>query len=61
MTDDSKVFRALADPTRRLLLDLLNERDGRTLYRTAFTGFAREDAQAFCAALKAAGHTCLVK
>lgn len=31
MTDDSRVFRALADPTRRLLLDLLNERDGRTL------------------------------
>jgi DNA-binding transcriptional ArsR family regulator len=25
------VFRALADPTRRLLLDLLYERDGRTL------------------------------
>jgi len=31
VTDDSKVFKALADPTRRLLLDLLNERDGRTL------------------------------
>ena len=25
------VFRALADPTRRFLLDLLFERDGRTL------------------------------
>jgi len=25
------VFKALADPTRRLLLDLLFERDGRTL------------------------------
>ncbi|MCO6501927.1 MAG: helix-turn-helix transcriptional regulator, partial [Acidimicrobiales bacterium] len=25
------VFRALADPTRRFLLDLLYERDGRTL------------------------------
>ena len=30
MTDD-RVFRALADPTRRLLLDRLFERDGRTL------------------------------
>ena len=34
MTDDDDlhaVFRALADPTRRFLLDLLHERDGRTL------------------------------
>lgn len=37
------------------------ERDGQTLYRTAFTGFARADAQAFCAALKAAGRACIVK
>lgn len=29
--DDDSVFKALADPTRRLLLDLLFERDGRTL------------------------------
>src|SRR5215210_2448445 len=29
--DDDHVFRALADPTRRFLLDLLYERDGRTL------------------------------
>jgi DNA-binding transcriptional ArsR family regulator len=29
--DDDRAFRALADPTRRLLLDLLYERDGRTL------------------------------
>jgi DNA-binding transcriptional ArsR family regulator len=29
--DDNLVFRALADPTRRLLLDLLFEREGRTL------------------------------
>ena len=29
--DDDNVFRALADPTRRLLLDRLFERDGRTL------------------------------
>src|SRR5437764_10625133 len=32
MKDDrDRVFKALADPTRRLLLDLLYERDGRTL------------------------------
>jgi DNA-binding transcriptional ArsR family regulator len=29
--DDGVVFKALADPSRRLLLDLLFERDGRTL------------------------------
>jgi DNA-binding transcriptional ArsR family regulator len=29
--DDDLVFRALADPTRRFLLDLLFTRDGRTL------------------------------
>jgi DNA-binding transcriptional ArsR family regulator len=31
MDDDDRVFRALGDPTRRFLLDLLFERDGRTL------------------------------
>jgi DNA-binding transcriptional ArsR family regulator len=31
VTDDDVVFKALADPTRRFLLDLLFERDGRTL------------------------------
>ncbi|MGH9090722.1 MAG: ArsR/SmtB family transcription factor [Acidimicrobiales bacterium] len=31
MDDDDRVFRALADPTRRFLLDLLYEREGRTL------------------------------
>ena len=30
MTDD-KVFKALADPTRRKLLDLLSEKNGQTL------------------------------
>ena len=29
--DDDRVFRALADPTRRFLLDLLFTREGRTL------------------------------
>ena len=31
MTDADRVFKALADPTRRGLLDRLFERDGRTL------------------------------
>jgi DNA-binding transcriptional ArsR family regulator len=31
VTDDGLVFKALADPTRRFLLDRLFERDGRTL------------------------------
>jgi DNA-binding transcriptional ArsR family regulator len=31
VTHDDHVFKALADPTRRLLLDRLYERDGRTL------------------------------
>ncbi|HKE77589.1 MAG TPA: metalloregulator ArsR/SmtB family transcription factor [Acidimicrobiales bacterium] len=31
MSDDDLVFKALADPTRRLLLDRLFVRDGRTL------------------------------
>jgi DNA-binding transcriptional ArsR family regulator len=31
MHDDDRVFKALADPTRRFLLDLLFTRDGRTL------------------------------
>ena len=31
VTDDDRVFRALADPTRRFLLDRLFTHDGRTL------------------------------
>jgi DNA-binding transcriptional ArsR family regulator len=31
MEDDDRVFKALADPTRRHLLDQLFDRDGRTL------------------------------
>ena len=31
MTDDDRVFKALADPTRRFLLDRLFTRDGRSL------------------------------
>ena len=33
--DDDRVFKALADPTRRFLLDRLYERDGRTLTELA--------------------------
>ena len=33
VSDDDLVFRALADPTRRYLLDRLYARDGRTLTR----------------------------
>jgi DNA-binding transcriptional ArsR family regulator len=35
MDDDDRVFKALADPTRRWLLDRLFERDGRTLTELA--------------------------
>jgi DNA-binding transcriptional ArsR family regulator len=31
VTDEDRVFKALGDPTRRFLLDLLFARDGRTL------------------------------
>jgi DNA-binding transcriptional ArsR family regulator len=31
MNDDDRVFKAMADPSRRHLLDLLFERDGQTL------------------------------
>jgi DNA-binding transcriptional ArsR family regulator len=31
VSDDDRVFKALADPTRRYLLDLLFAREGRTL------------------------------
>ena len=31
VSDDDSVFKALADPTRRFLLDLLFQRDGQTL------------------------------
>lgn len=31
MPDDDRIFKALADPTRRFLLDKLFKRDGRTL------------------------------
>jgi hypothetical protein len=37
-------------------------KDGQTFYRTAVTGFAsRAQADAFCASLRASGHTCFVR
>ena len=36
---DDRVFKALADPTRRFLLDLLFARDGRTLTELEMTRF----------------------
>ena len=39
MTDDALVFKALADPTRRFLLDLLLQRDGRTQSELEMTRF----------------------
>lgn len=35
--------------------------NGSTLYRTTFAGLSREDARAFCAAIKAGGGDCLVR
>ncbi len=35
--------------------------NGSTVYRTTFTGLSRDQAQAFCAAIKAAGDDCLVR
>jgi cell division protein FtsN len=37
------------------------EKNGHTLYRTAFTGYSKPAADAFCAALTAAGRSCIVK
>jgi len=43
-------------------IEKVDAANGSTLYRTAFTGFESKDkARAFCDALKAAGHDCLVK
>ena len=42
MTDDDRVFKALADPTRRHLLDRLFERDGRTLSELESSKLSRQ-------------------
>jgi DNA-binding transcriptional ArsR family regulator/uncharacterized protein YndB with AHSA1/START domain len=54
---DDEVFRALVDPSRRLLLDRLYERDGQTLgeLAAALPGMSRQAAMKHLRALEAAG------
>jgi uncharacterized protein YndB with AHSA1/START domain/DNA-binding transcriptional ArsR family regulator len=54
---DDKVFRALADPTRRLLLDRLHEREGRSLgeLQAEVPGMTRFGVMKHLRALEAAG------
>jgi DNA-binding transcriptional ArsR family regulator/uncharacterized protein YndB with AHSA1/START domain len=53
--DMDEVFRALADPSRRLLLDRLNERSGQTLRELcAGLGMARQSVSKHLAVLEAA-------
>jgi uncharacterized protein YndB with AHSA1/START domain/DNA-binding transcriptional ArsR family regulator len=55
VTDDDAVFKALADPTRRLLLDLLRERNGQTLGELCGPlNMARQSATQHLAVLEAA-------
>ena len=55
MTDDDAVFKALADPTRRLLLDQLRERNGQTLGELCGPlDMARQSATQHLAVLEAA-------
>lgn len=55
--DEDLVFKALADPTRRLLLDRLFERDGRTLteLEAAVPGLTRFGVMKHLAVLEQAG------
>jgi uncharacterized protein YndB with AHSA1/START domain len=55
--DDDRVFRALADPTRRHLLDWLFEREGRTLgeLHAAVSGMTRFGVMKHLRALESAG------
>jgi uncharacterized protein YndB with AHSA1/START domain len=54
--DADRVFRALADPTRRRVLDRLHERDGQTLGDLcAGLGMARQSATQHIGVLEAAG------
>ena len=57
MDDDDQVFKALADPTRRLLLDRLFERDGRTLseLEAEVTGLTRFGVMRHLSVLEEAG------
>ena len=43
MTDEDKVFKALADPTRRLILDELSERKEQTFYELQVRLIMRHD------------------
>jgi uncharacterized protein YndB with AHSA1/START domain/DNA-binding transcriptional ArsR family regulator len=55
VTDDDPVFKALADPTRRLLLDRLRERNGQTLGELCGPlDMARQSATQHLAVLEAA-------
>src|SRR5215210_7234122 len=55
MPDEDAVFRALADPTRRLLLDRLRERNGQTLGELCRElGMARQSATQHLSVLEAA-------
>jgi DNA-binding transcriptional ArsR family regulator/uncharacterized protein YndB with AHSA1/START domain len=55
--DDEAVFRALVDPSRRLLLDRLNERDGQTLgeLSAALPNMTRQAAMKHLRTLEAVG------
>ncbi|MBW0106529.1 metalloregulator ArsR/SmtB family transcription factor [Pseudonocardia sp. KRD291] len=56
MTDVDAVFRALADPTRRLILDRLYEHNGQTLGDLcAGTGMSRQAVSKHLALLETAG------
>ena len=57
MEDDALIFRALGDPSRRLLLDRLFERDGQTLGELAahLPGMTRQGAMKHLRVLREAG------
>jgi len=60
--DEDKVFKALADPTRRKLLDLLSERNGQTLGQLCENlDMARQSATQHLGILEAANLVSAVK
>lgn len=60
--DEDKVFKALADPTRRKLLDLLSERNGQTLGQLCENlDMARQSATQHLGILEAANLVSTVK
>jgi DNA-binding transcriptional ArsR family regulator len=59
--DSDRVFKALADASRRRLLDLLNARDGQTLSQLgAHLDFTRQAVTQHLAVLEAAGLVAIV-